>query len=689
MTSPGKDNESDSAATSPLSTCLRFILGRQLANREVRAREIGPAEGVPALGLDGLSSTAYGPEAALTILAGAGAAGLGYLGPLMLTILALLAILFISYWQTIEAYPKSGGAYTVSQANLGVNASLLAAAALMIDYVLNVAVGISAGIAALVSAVPSLQPYTLPLCLGTLLVLTLVNLRGTMDAGRLFAAPTYLFVACFLAVLAIGGYAVIVSGGHPRPVVQPPSPPSPVEALGLWLLLRAFASGCTAMTGVEAVSNGVSTFRQPQVHNARLTLSIIVLTLGILLAGIAYLATSYGIMAMDQTKPGYQSVLSQLVGAVAGRGVFYYVAIASALMILCLSANTSFVGFPQLCRIVAQDGFLPRPFAAVGRRLVYSAGILYLTATAGILLIAFDGITDRLIPLFAIGAFLTFTLSQAGMVAHWRNALASGRGRGQRQRVRVKLFINAIGATATATALAVIVIAKFTEGGWITILAIPCFIVLLKGIHRYYANIDAALRDDEQLQFRLSKPPFVLVMTKQWDRLTDKALGLAMELSPDVIAVHLAALEGPDVSEQEHQLREQWARDVEDSAAAAQAKNPPRLVFLSAPYRRIHAPLLKLIQELEQKDTERTIAVMIPELVKRHWWQHLLSNQRARRLRNAVLEYGGPRVVVIGVPWYLTPPKIADALTEEELAEPVRIRNIFGFRQRRRASKAQ
>jgi amino acid transporter len=689
MTSPGKNNENDSASTSPLSACLRFILGRQLANREVRAREIGPAEGVPALGLDGLSSTAYGPEAALTILAGAGAVGLGYLGPLMLTILALLAILFISYWQTIEAYPKSGGAYTVSQANLGVIASLLAAAALMIDYVLNVAVGISAGIAALVSAVPSLQPYTLPFCLGILLILTLVNLRGTMDAGRLFAAPTYLFVACFMAVLAIGGYAAIVSGGHPQPVVQPPSPPPPVEALGFWLLLRAFASGCTAMTGVEAVSNGVSTFRQPQVHNARLTLSIIVLTLGILLAGIAYLATSYGILAMDQTKPGYQSVLSQLVGAVAGRGVFYYVAIASALMILCLSANTSFVGFPQLCSIVAQDGFLPRPFAAVGRRLVYSAGVLYLTVTAGILLIAFDGITDRLIPLFAIGAFMTFTLSQAGMVAHWRNALASGRGRGQRQRVRVKLCINAIGATATATALAIIVIAKFTEGGWITILAIPCVIALLKGIHRYYANVDAALQDDEQLQFRPSKPPFVLVMTKQWDRLTDKALGLAMELSPDVIAVHLAALEGPDVSEQERQLREQWARDVEDSAVAAQAKNSPRLVFLSAPYRRIHAPLLKLIQELEQKDTERTIAVMIPELVKRYWWEHLLSNQRARRLRNAVLEYGGPRVVVIGVPWYLTPPKIADALTEEELAEPVRIRNIFGFRQRRRTSKAQ
>jgi len=533
-----------------------------------------------------------------------------------------------------------------------------------------------------------LYVYTLPLCLGILVVLTLVNLRGTIDAGRLFAVPTYLFVACFVAVLAIGSYAAIASGGHPQPVILPPPSPAPVEALGLWLLLRAFASGCTAMTGVEAVSNAVNAFREPQVRNARLTLSIVVAVLAILLAGIAYLAMSYGVMAMDQTKPGYQSVLSQLVGAVAGRGVFYYVAIASALMILCLSANTSFVGFPQLCRIVAQDGFLPRPFATVGRRLVYSVGILYLTLTAGFLLIAFDGITNRLIPLFAIGAFTTFTISQTGMVAHWRNVLRGKRGRGQRQRVQVKLFLNGVGAVATITALAVIVIAKFNEGGWITIVAIPCVIVLLKGIHRYYGNVDAALRDDDQLQFRPSKPPFVLVMTRQWDRLTDKALSLAMELSPDVIAVHLAALEGPDIGEQERKLREQWARGVEDSAVAAQASNPPRLVFLSAPFRRIHAPLLKLINELEQKDPERTIAVMISELVKRHWWEHLLSNHRARRLRNAVLEYGGPRVAVIAVPWYLTLPKIADALTEEELAEPVRIRNVFGFRRRRQSTKA-
>jgi len=682
MAADDKRDENDSGSASPLAACVRFVLGRQLANREGRSREIGAGEGVPALGLDGLSSSAYGPEAALSILAAAGVAGLADLGPVMLVILALLATLFASYWQTIKAYPKSGGAYTVAKDNLGVNASLLAAAAIMVDYVLNVAVGVSAGVAALISAVPALHAYTLPLCLGIVALLTVVNLRGTMDAGRLFALPTYLFVACFMIVLVIGAYYAITSGSHPQPVVAPPPPPKAVAAISLWLLLRAFASGCTAMTGVEAVSNGVDAFREPHVVNARRTLAAIVLILGILLGGIAYLATSYGIMAMDQTQPGYQSVLSQLVGAVAGRGIFYYVAIASALCILCLSANTSFVGLPRLCHIVAQDGFLPRPFAAIGRRLVSSVGISYLAVTAGLLLIAFDGITDRLIPLFAIGAFLTFTMSQAGMVQHWRRALRDTRRAPERRRIWLHLAVNATGASATITALVVIVVAKFAEGGWITIVVIPCVIVLLKTIKRYYDRVDAALRDDAQLQFHGAKPPLVLVMTREWNRLTDKALGFAMEISPDVIAVHLAALEGPDVQGEEKKLRAQWMKDVEKSAIVAQGGRTPQLVFLSAPYRRIHAPLLKLIKELRDKNPDRTIAVLIPELVKRHWWEYVLSNQRARRLRAAVLDYGGPRVVVIVVPWYLTAPKIEDALTEEEIDAPFRIRNVLGLRRR-------
>jgi amino acid transporter len=672
---------------SPLNACARILLGRPIANRESRAREIGVLEGVPAMGLDGLSSSAYGPEAALTVLAVAGAAGLSAILPIMLAILVLLGILFVSYWQTVEAYPKSGGAYTVAKENLGVNASLLAATALMIDYVLNVAVGISAGVAALVSAAPWLHAYMLPLCLGVLAVVTLANLRGTGDAGRLFALPTYPFIACFAIILLLGGVYAATSGGHPQPVVAPPSPPKAVEAIGLWLVVRAFASGCTAMTGVEAVSNGVGAFREPRVVHAHRTLAIIVGTLALLLGGIAYLTNAYGIMSMDQTQPGYQSVLSQLAAAVVGRGVFYYVAIASALAILCLSANTSFVDFPRLCRFVALDGFLPRPFASVGRRLVFSVGVLYLAITAGVLLAVFGGITDRLIPLFAIGAFLTFTMSQAGMVAHWRRILSERRGRGTPfARLWIHLLINGFGACATAGALVVIVIAKFTEGGWITIVTIPCVFALLKLIKSYYDAIDLQLRARSPLDFHHLQRPIVLVATEKWNRLTGKALTLAMELSPDVRAVHLAALEGPDVRGEEQKLREQWQQAVEQPIREAHYPHPPELVFLSAPYRRIHAPLLKLIREIEAESPDRTIAVLIPELVKRHWWEYLLSAQRARRLRRALLEYGGSRVVVMVVPWYLTEPNIEEAMTEEEAAEPFRVRNVFGLYRRARRS---
>jgi amino acid transporter len=677
---------------SVLQLCGRYLLGRPLANRESRERQIGVLEAVPAMGLDGLSSSAYGPEAALSILVAAGVAGLSTIIPIMAAILVLLGLLFVSYWQTVEAYPKSGGAYTVAKDNLGVNASLLAATALMIDYVLTVAVGISAGVAALVSALPALHPYMLPLCLAVLAAVTLVNLRGTMDAGRIFALPTYLFIASFIIILALGVAYAVASGGHPQPIVAPPSPPKAAEAVGIWLILRAFASGCTAMTGVEAVSNGGGAFREPRVVNARRTLAVIVGVLAVLLGGIAYLAHVYGVMAMDQTKPDYQSVLSQLAAAVVGRGAFYYVALASALAILCLSANTSFVDFPRLCRFVAQDGFLPRPFATVGRRLVFSVGILYLAVTAGIFLIAFGGITDRLIPLYAIGAFLTFTMSQAGMVAHWRRLLRDCRGALRARRLWIHLVLNAVGASGTAIALVIIVIAKFGEGGWVTIVAIPCALVLLKSIHRYYQNVDAQLAVVAPLEFPRGKRPIVLVPMQAWNRLAEKALTLAMELSPDVRAVHLAALEGPDVDDRQKELREQWERDVIAPARAAHVAHPPQLVFLSAPYRRIHTPLLKMIRELERDNPNQIIAVLIPELVKRHWWEQILSTQRARRLRRALVTYGGSHVVVMRVPWYLAEPDIDEAMTEEEAAAPFRARNVLQHRRRaarrKRAAKA-
>ena len=644
---------------------LRLILGRRLANEEYVERKISAFEGVPAMGLDGLGSSSYGPEAALTMLMPLGAAGLAYIGWVMLPILLLLLILHASYRQTIRAYPNNGGAYTVSKLNLGVGASLLAAAALMVDYVLNVAVGISAGIGALTSAAPVLQPYTLSLCLTTLVLVAVMNLRGTIDAGRAWAFPTYLFLASFLAILAIGVFRTLLSGGHPPVVIPPPRPPRAAEAVSLWLLLRSFAAGCTAMTGVEAVSNGVSAFREPVIKRAHRTLGAVCGFLGLLLAGITYLARSYGIAAMDQTKSGYQSVLSQLAGAVVGHGVFYYVALASVLCVLCLSANTSFVDFPRVCRLVAEDDFLPRPFAAVGRRLVFSVGILYLAGTAGLLLIVFGGITDRLIPLFAIGAFLTFTMSQLGMIRHWRREIQTAGTAAARHRYRAHLAINAIGAAATSIALLVIVVAKFSEGAWITLLVIPCTIFLLRTVKKYYVRLDGQLRDQRQINLRGGDPPLVLVATPGWNKLTDRALQFALRISPDVLAVHFTDLKGSAGEEQERALRQCWARDVEEPARKAGLR-PPQLVPVKARFRSMTGPLLQLIGEIQRQNRNRLIAVLLPEVVKEYWWQHLLHSRRLRRMQAALLRYGGSRIVVMIIPWHLEEPRIEEGLEQEE-----------------------
>jgi hypothetical protein len=397
---------------------------------------------------------------------------------------------------------------------------------------------------------------------------------------------------------------------------------------------------------VEAVSNGVSAFREPGVKNAHRTLTAIVASLGLLLAGIAWLSRTFGIGAMDQTRPEYQSVLSQLAAALVGRGPFYYVAVCSLLAVLMLSANTSFVGFPRLCRLIAQDRFLPAGFAAVGRRLVFSVGILFLTTTAGLLLVVFRGITDRLIPLFAVGAFLAFTLSQAGMVMHWWRG--KGRGKGGRRH----LLVNGLGAAMTAIALAVIIAAKFLEGAWITLLAIPLLILLFKVIHGYYARVDRELWEPRPLDLAVNEPPVVVIPTESWNRLTRKALRFAMLLSPEVIAVHLSALEGEDAEEETRTLKERWEVDVERPTREADLPRP-RLVCLKSPYRQFLEPLLQFLETVRQELPGRTIAVVVPELIKDRWWQHALHNRRARVLRMALLRKGGERVVVIGIPWHL------------------------------------
>ena len=619
-----------------------LVLGRRLANREGSGRKIGWVAGVPAMGLDGLGSSSYGPEAALTILIPLGAASLSHIGWVIAPIVGLLAILYLSYRQVIVAYPSNGGAYTVAKENLGPGASLVAAAALMIDYILNVAVGISAGVGALTSSVPALHPYTLPLCLGILAVVAVANLRGTREAGLLFSIPTYVFIASFLGLIAFGLFRIVASGGQPTPVVAPPHLGPVTEAATLWLLMRAFAAGCTAMTGVEAVSNGVNAFKEPVLKEAQRTLTVICLVLGLLLAGIAVTAGGYQIGAMDQTQPGYQSVLSQLTGAIAGRGVVYYVAMTSLLAVLCLSANTSFVGFPRVCHLVATDDYLPRVFAQSDRRLVYSVGIVFLTLTAGALLVVFGGITDRLIPLFAIGAFLTFSVSQVGMVVHWRR---QGAGNGRR------LLTNAVGATTTMVALLVITAAKFVEGAWIVALAIPLTIGGLLLVHRYYRRVARLLAPRRAFAVEETEPPTVLVAYEERNRMTDRALRFAMTLSPDVIAVHLLHLHGPDQEPEElGTLRDQFAAEVVAPVEAA-GRTPPRLLQIPAPFRNIEGPLLRLVDKIDAETPGRSVAILIPEMITRHWWQRLLHGRRAAKLRSVLLERAGPRLMVVTSPW--------------------------------------
>lgn len=616
-----------------------LLFGRPLANWQEGEQRVGPLAGIPMLGLDALSSAAYGPEAAMTLLIPVGVAGLGYVWPITLVIIGLLVVVYFSYQQTIAAYPGGGGTFIVARENLGTFAGLLGAAALLVDYVLVVAVGISAGVGALVSAVPALQPHTLLLCLAILALITLVNLRGVRESGLAFLAPTYLFVGCLLIVLAIGLTRTWRSAGVPMPVVPPPRVPPAAEAASLWLLLRAFASGCTAMTGVEAVSNGVAAFREPAVRNARRTLTFIIAILIVLLAGIAYLARAYQIAATEPGSPGYQSVLSQLMAAVVGRGWFYYTSIASVLAVLALSANTGFADFPRLCRLLGQEGFLPRMFASRGRRLVYSWGIWTLAGLSALLLVLFGGVTDRLIPLFAVGAFLAFTLSQAGMVVHW----VRRRDRGSTARAAV----NGAGAIMTGLTLAVVLTAKFAEGAWVTVILIPALLGTFGAVRRHYNTVAQEISNSTPLDARNIAPPLVIIPMREWNKMAEKGLRFALRLSGDVTAVQVRT--GDPV---EDELGRRWHDLVE--VPATQAGLPvPRLVQLPSPFRHVFNPMLEYILAVKREHPGRQVAVLIPELVARRWYHHLLHNKRAALLKALLLVRGDDDIIVINVPWYL------------------------------------
>ena len=625
-----------------------LLFGRPLANSEQRAEHIDSAAGVPIFGLDALTSAAYGPEAALALLIPLGIAGVHYIIPVSIAIIILLVIVFFSYRQTIDAYPNGGGSYTVASENLGTTPSLLAAAALMIDYVLTAAVGISAGVGALVSVDPArLQQHTLGICLAILFVITVVNLRGVRETGVAFLIPTYLFVGTLLVVIGVGLIKALLSGGHPHPVVAPPQLPPATEAVSLWLILKVFASGCAALTGVEAVSNGVTAFREPRSKNAKKTLTVIISILIVLLAGIAVLCHLYNIGAVDADSPHYQSVISELTAAVMGRGVFYYVTIAGILIALSLSANTAFADFPRLTRAIALNKFLPGVFIIRGRRLLYSHGVYALATFTAILLIVFRGVTVRLIPLYAIGAFLAFTLSQAGMVVHWRRV--GGKG------ALSHMFVNGLGAFATGVTVLVVLVAKFAEGAWITAVMVPLLIFLMLRVKRHYNRVEAETNNATPICLEDIERPIVLIPMDRWSRISEKGLRFALMLSDDIRAIHVHTGDDQDIEDKDDELTPIWQHLVVEPLRAA--KLPiPKLIILRSPYRYIVQPLVERILTIEAENPHRQIAVMVPELVVRKWWQNLLHNQRAQVLKLLLLVKGSQRVLVINIPWYLNKP---------------------------------
>src|ERR1700693_1340157 len=591
-----------------------LILGKPLQTSDERAEQIGPTAGIPIFGLDALSSAAYGPEAALSLLIPLGILGVQYIVPISAAIVTLLVIVYFSYLQTIAAYPSGGGSYTVAHENLGAGPGLLAAAALLTDYILTAAVGISAGVGALVSAVPSLLPHTVALCLTILVLITIINLRGLREAGVVFMVPTYLFVGTLLIMIVAGVIKVAASGGHPVPVAPLPPPPPVTAAVSLWLLLKVFASGCTALTGVEAVSNGVKGFRETAVKNAQRTLTVIIFILAVMLGGISFLVKSYGIAATDPGQPGYQSILSMLLTAIFGRGYFYYLTIAAILIVLSLSANNAFADFPRLCRAIAQNNYLPHAFGYRGRRLVYTYGIVVLAALCGGVRILFDGVTDRLIPLYAVGAFLAFTLSQSGMVVHW------WKNRGPHW--LKSALVNGLGALVTGITSVVVLVAKFVQGAWITLLFIPLTIVFFTLVRRHYHSVKLLTTCKVPVDaVGLSQHPIAVIAIDRWSNITRQGIEFAARLSPEVIALHV---EPNDHSEL---LQDDWEHYVEQPFRA-EGKEPPQLHVLPSPYRFVIIPIVQFILDLSKKHPARSIVVVIPELVEDKWYEYFFHNQR-------------------------------------------------------------
>jgi amino acid transporter len=604
-----------------LGQIKRLVVGDPIPSHLAHHERLSRVTGLAVLSSDPLSSVAYATEEILRVLILVNITALTFASPIAFIIATILAVVVFSYRQTIHAYPSGGGAYIVARENLGEMPSLIAASALLIDYILTVAVSIAAGVAALTSAFPEWLDHRIAIALAFVLILMLGNLRGIRESGQIFAAPTYFFIVSLLTMIGIGTWRVLTGN------VQAVEAVAPLESIGqpvtLFLLLRAFSNGCTAMTGVEAVSNGVPAFRPPESKNAAATLIIMAVLSITMFLGITLLAQTYQVLPSEQ-----ETVVSQLArGVFGGRGVPYYLVQAATMLILVLAANTAYADFPRLSSILARDRYLPRQFMNQGDRLAFSNGILGLSAFAAVLIVVFAGDTHALIPLYMIGVFLSFTLSQAGMVIHWQKLRGPG--------WKTSAAISGVGAAVTGMVLIVVAVTKAHEGAWIIMLLIPILVMFFRVTRTHY-NAVAAQLSLSSWQPEERHHNTVVVPISGVQRAVVRALDYAKTLSNDVRAVYIDV--DPASTDQIRRDWDKWGRGVP-------------LVVLTSPYRSLMEPLLEYIEQLDAQRRDDYVTVVLPEFVPARWWHHLFHNQRALLIKGSLLFK--PNTVVTSVPFHL------------------------------------
>lgn len=628
-----------------ISTRLkRFLIGAPIATSQQEHERLTKFKALAVLSSDAISSVAYATEASLGVLILAGTGNLKLILPIGICIVLLLAIVALSYRQTIPAYPGGGGSYIVAKDNLGTMAGLVAAAALLIDYVLTVSVSVSSGVQNFVSirGLEFLQGSIVPIDVALVVLICVVNLRGVRESGSIFAIPTYFFIFSALAMIMIGLFRAYFIDHQPFIAPYPLNDNKVIEPLGILLILRAFASGCSAMTGVEAISNGVPAFKKPEPKNAAITLTWMAVILGTLFAGITLLDMAYGISPFADGNP---TVIAQISGRVFTGPLSFMstLFLVGTLFILVLAANTSFADFPRLSSLLARDNFLPHQFAFRGDRLAFSTGIIFLAALSSILLIIFEGKTDALINLYAVGVFMSFTLSQSGMVLHWWRLR-------KQQRVAHSLIINGLGAFTTLLVAIIIAASKFLEGAWIVVILIPLLVLMFMGIHKHYMHVERERITSIPPRARDIQHLFIVPIAGM-DRVSVESLSYARSIAPRVIAVHVAIEE-----EDARRVREAWNQWIQRIPGTDRHKID--LVIIESPYRSLRRPLLDYIDSIHELYPDYTMTVLLPEFVVSHWWEHILHNQTALRLKAALLFR--PGIVVTSVPQHLL-----DRLPEE------------------------